>query len=171
RDWSSDVCSSDLPRSEGRGLRGSDALRRQGRARRSVRRSCGMKYFPLIWAGLWRKRARTCLTALSIVVAFSLFGIMNGVTAGLDDAIEGLTEETRLMTQSRINIIEPLPLAFLTRIESIDGVDYVVPYGYFGGYYQEPRNQINTGAVYIDRMFELYPEFVVPEDQIETMMR
>lgn len=130
-----------------------------------------MKYFPLIWAGLWRKRARTCLTALSIVVAFSLFGIMNGVTAGLDDAIEGLTEETRLMTQSRINIVEPLPLAFLSRIESIDGVDYVVPYGYFGGYYQEPRNQINAGAVYIDKMFELYPEFVVPEDQLETMMR
>ena len=29
-----------------------------------------MKYLPLIWAGLWRKRLRTILTLLSIVVAF-----------------------------------------------------------------------------------------------------
>ncbi|HEX7080805.1 MAG TPA: ABC transporter permease [Gammaproteobacteria bacterium] len=130
-----------------------------------------MKYFPLIWAGLWRKRVRTCLTALSIVVAFSLFGIMHGVTAGLDAAIEGLTQETRLMTQSRINIIEPLPIAVLPQMESIDGVEYVVPYGYFGGYYQEPRNQINTGAVYIDEFLEMYPEFVLPKDQLEAMMR
>lgn len=130
-----------------------------------------MKYFPLIWAGLWRKRARTCLTALSIVVAFSLFGIMRGVTAGLNDAIAEFTSETRLITQSRINIIEPLPLAFLPRIESIDGVTRVVPYGYFGGYYQEPRNQINTAAVYIDEFLEMYPEFVLPQEQLEAMVR
>ena len=31
-----------------------------------------MKYFGLIWAGLWRKKARTIFTMLSIVVAFLL---------------------------------------------------------------------------------------------------
>jgi len=28
-----------------------------------------MQYFPLIWSGLWRKRLRTILTFLSIVIA------------------------------------------------------------------------------------------------------
>ncbi len=130
-----------------------------------------MKYLPLIWAGLWRKKIRTVLTLLSIVVAFALFGLMEGVTAGLDDAIEGLTDESRLMVQSRVNIIEPLPIAYVPRIQSVDGVDEIAYYGYFGGFFQEPRNQINTGAVNIDAFFDMYPEFIVPPEQLEAMMR
>jgi putative ABC transport system permease protein len=130
-----------------------------------------MKYFPLVWAGLWRKRIRTCLTLLSIVVAFSLFGIMHGVTAGLDDAIDGLTDESRLMTQSRINIVEPLPISYLPQIQNIDGVEDVVYYGYFGGFFQEPRNQINTGAINVETFLDIYPEFVVAPEQREAMAR
>jgi len=130
-----------------------------------------MKYLPLVWAGLWRKKIRTILTLLSIVVAFALFGLMEGVTAGLDDAIEGLTDESRLMVQSRVNIIEPLPIAYIPRIQSVDGVNEISWYGYFGGFFQEPRNQINTGAVNIDAFFDMYPEFIVPPEQLEAMRR
>jgi len=130
-----------------------------------------MKYLPLVWAGLWRKKIRTILTLLSIVVAFALFGLMEGVTAGLDDAIEGLTDESRLMVQSRVNIIEPLPIAYIPRIQSVDGVNEISWYGYFGGFFQEPRNQINTGAVNIDAFFDIYPEFIVPPEQLEAMRR
>ncbi len=130
-----------------------------------------MKYLPLVWAGLWRKKIRTILTLLSIVVAFALFGLMEGVTAGLDDAIEGLTDESRLMVQSRVNIIEPLPIAYVPRIQSVGGVDEISWYGYFGGFFQEPRNQINTGAVNIDAFFDMYPEFIVPPEQLEAMRR
>ena len=28
-----------------------------------------MKFFPLLWAGLWRKKTRTILTLLSVVIA------------------------------------------------------------------------------------------------------
>ena len=38
---------------------------------------------PLIWAGLWRKRARTFFTMASIVVAFLLFGLLQGTEPGL----------------------------------------------------------------------------------------
>ena len=130
-----------------------------------------MKFLPLIWAGLWRKKIRTILTLLSIVVAFALFGLMEGVTAGLDDAIEGLTDESRLMVQSRVNIIEPLPIAQVPRIQNIDGVEDVAIYGYFGGYFQDERSQVNTGAVTIEKFFEMYPEFRVQTEQFETMMR
>ena len=32
-----------------------------------------MKYFPLLWSGLWRKRTRTMFTLLSVVAAFIYF--------------------------------------------------------------------------------------------------
>jgi len=130
-----------------------------------------MKFFPLIWTGLWRKRVRTVLTLLSIIVAFSLFGIMQGVTAALDEAISGLTDETRLMIQSRVNIMEPLPIAHYSRLQGVDGVRDIAYYGYFAGYYQEPTNQINTGAVNIEEFFNLYPEFTVPSEQMEAAKR
>ena len=79
-----------------------------------------MKYLPLIWAGLWRKPIRTVLTLLSIVVAFTLFGLAHGVMAGLDALINQMSD-TRLRIQSRINITEPLPLAYLARIEAVPG--------------------------------------------------
>lgn len=130
-----------------------------------------MKYLPLIWAGLWRKKIRTILTFLSIVVSFALFGLMEGVNLGLDDAIEGLTDESRLMVQSRVNIIEPLPLAHVPRIESIDGVRDVAIYGFFGGYFRDERRPINTGAVHIDEFFPIYPEFEVSSDHLDAMRR
>ena len=61
-----------------------------------------MKYLPLVWSGLWRKPARTILTLISVVVAFSLYGIVDGVTAAFDHAIDRLTDaaERRLFPGS-----------------------------------------------------------------------
>ena len=130
-----------------------------------------MRYFPLVWAALRRKPVRTVLTLLSIVVAFGLFGVMQGVTAGLDDVIEAYTDETRLMTQSRVNLVEPLPIAYLPQMQAIDGVEKIAYYGWFGGYFQEPRNQVNTGAVNIETFLDIYPEFVVSDDELAAMRR
>ena len=38
-----------------------------------------MKYLPLLWAGLFRKKTRAILTLLSIVIAFLLFGLLQAV--------------------------------------------------------------------------------------------
>ncbi len=127
-----------------------------------------MKYLPLIWAGLWRKRARTVLTLLSVAIAFLLFGVMHGVTAGLD-AVIGYMSDTRLRIQSRVNITEALPLAYLRQIETVPGVDGVAFYNFFGGYYQDPKNSIDSGALDIGRLKAMFPEVIVPKDQIDAM--
>jgi putative ABC transport system permease protein len=105
-----------------------------------------MKYLPLIWAGLWRKRARTVLTLLSVAVAFLLFGLLDSVTASLDDVVERIGEE-RLRTMSRVNLLEPIPLAYLPLIESVPGVEKVASYSIFFGYLQEPTTGIGVGAI------------------------
>ena len=103
-----------------------------------------MKYLPLIWAGLWRKRARTVLTLLCVVVAFVLFGLLHGFTAALGGIVDAMSD-TRLRIMSRVNITQPLPLAHLARIETVPGVDGVSYYNFFAGYYQEPRNGVQIG--------------------------
>jgi putative ABC transport system permease protein len=127
-----------------------------------------MKYLPLIWAGLWRKRMRSTLTLLSVVVAFVLFGIMHGVTAGIDQIINQMSD-SRLRIQSRVNITEPLPLAHLARIESVPGVTGVGFYNFVGAYYQDPRNGINSGAMDISRLRTMFPEVDISQQAIDAM--
>ncbi len=125
-------------------------------------RSRSMKYLPLIWAGLWRKRVRTILTFLCVVVAFLLFGVLHGVTAAIEDII-GAMSDTRLRIMSRVNISEALPLAHMARIESVPGVEAVGFYNFFAGYYQDPTNGVDSGAIDVERLDATIPEIELSE--------
>jgi len=129
-----------------------------------------MKYFPLVWAGLWRKPVRLILTLLSVVVAFVLFGVLHGVTAAIDDIINQMSD-TRLRIQSKVSLAEPLPLAYLARIESVKGVEGVGYYAWFGGYYQDLNNQISVGAVDVDRLHSMFPELELKDEYAAAMRK
>jgi putative ABC transport system permease protein len=129
-----------------------------------------MKYFPLVWAGLWRKRTRTIYTLLEVTVAFVLFGMLHGVTAAIDGIVDAMSD-TRLRIMSRVNITQPLPLAHLERIETVPGVEGVSYYNFFAGYYQDPRNGVQVGAVDVETLDAIYPEIELDETYIEAMQR
>lgn len=129
-----------------------------------------MKYLPLIWSGLWRKRARTILTLVSVTVAFTLFGILDGVTAAFDHAIDRLTDAAELRTMSRINIAAGLPLAQRARIESVAGVREVGVLNYFGGYWQDPKNGINAAAIDPNHLHAM-ADVTLADEQLEAMKR
>ena len=42
-----------------------------------------MKYFGLVWKNAWRKKVRTALTVLSVLVAFMLFFLLNAIGQAL----------------------------------------------------------------------------------------
>ena len=127
-----------------------------------------MKYFPLIWAGFWRKRARTVLTMLCVMTAFVLYGTLHGVTAGLDGVIENMSA-TRLRVMNRVNAIESLPMAYKSQIEALPNVEKVAFYQTMVAYYQEQTNGIAVGAIGLDDFLDIYPEVVLPEEQREAM--
>jgi putative ABC transport system permease protein len=130
-----------------------------------------VKYLPLIWAGLWRKRARTVLTLFSVATAFVLFGLLNGVTAGFDSIINRASDATRLRTVSRINISSPLPLAYRTQIASVPGVVSVTPLTVLLAYYRDPKNNIgNALAMDMSRFGALGSDYLIQKDQMNTML-
>ena len=130
-----------------------------------------MKYLPLIWAGLWRKRARTVLTLLCVVVAFALFGLLHGFTAAIDGIIDAMSD-TRLRIMSRVNIMQPLPLAHAQRIATVPGVEGVSYYNFFAGYYQEPRNGDLRSAPSTSRRFNaIYPDIELDAEHVDAMKR
>jgi putative ABC transport system permease protein len=47
----------------------------------------------------------------------------------------------------------------------------VAAQGYFGGYYQDPKNQLGGAALDMSPFFKTYPELVLPEEERAAMLR
>ena len=123
-----------------------------------------MKLFPMVWRNLLRRKVRTIFTLLSIFVAFLLFGYLMAVRTAFGMGVD-LAGADRLMVLNKISIIMPMPGSYEDKAKAIEGVKDVTHANWFGGYYQEPKNQFANMAVEGDSWLRMYPEFVVPEDQ------
>jgi putative ABC transport system permease protein len=129
-----------------------------------------MKFLPLLWAGLWRKRTRTIFTLLSIVVAFVLFGMLQGVNSAFSNAVNAAAVD-RLNVVSRISFTESLPFSYQAQIEAIPGVAAVAHESWFGTYYQDPKNFVFSFPVDAARFFPLFQEVRLAPDQLAAMVR
>jgi putative ABC transport system permease protein len=129
-----------------------------------------MKFFPLIWTGLWRKKTRTVFTLLSIVIAFLLFGLLQGVNAWLNSFGTG-SNVNRVYTVSRISEVQPLPDAYLHQIEAVPGIHRATYIAGVTGYYQEQKNALVAFATDVKTFFDLYPEWQVAPEQLAAMGR
>lgn len=127
-----------------------------------------MKYLPLIWSGMWRRRGRAVLLLLQIVSAFTLFGVLQGVTSGTKQAIAE-THSERLYVASRVSVSDPLPIGLLERIRSIPGIRDVTPRAVFGGAYQTPRQGMPVMAVDAAPFFRIFSELSVSPQSVETL--
>ncbi|HVL68654.1 MAG TPA: ABC transporter permease [Vicinamibacterales bacterium] len=123
-----------------------------------------MKFVPLIWRNLLRHKMRTALTIGSIFIAFLLFGVLMAVRTAFSMGVE-IAGADRLLTIHRVSLIQLLPRSYLQRIRSVEGVSAVTHANWFGGYYQQPSNFIQNMAVEPESWLDMYPEFVVPEEQ------
>ena len=129
-----------------------------------------MKYLPLLWAQLFRKKTRTVLTLLSVLVAFLLFGMLQAVQVAFESGAD-TADAKRLLTTARYSIIEPLPMAYQRRIEGVAGVVGVAFADWFGAKYQNESNAFPVFAVDPARYLDMYPEFTVPPAQREAFIK
>jgi putative ABC transport system permease protein len=129
-----------------------------------------MRYVPLLWAGLFRKKARTILTLLSVCIAFLLFGLLHAVKVAFESGADS-ADAKRLLTTARYSIIEPLPLSYLRRIEQVPGVVDVAYADWFGAKYQNESNAFPVFAVDPRRYLDMYPEFTIAHDQREAFIK
>ena len=64
-----------------------------------------------------------------------------------------------------LSIIQSFPLSYLDRIRGIDGVRAATSQSWFGGIYQDDRNQLNVFAVDAESFAEVYPEYGTAEQK------
>jgi putative ABC transport system permease protein len=120
-------------------------------------------YLHLVLANLRRRPLRTFFTLGSILVAFLMFGVLGAMTRAFSAGAE-LAGADRLLVTHKVSLIQPLPESYRSRIRQVDGVARVSSATWFGGVYQDDRNQLPTfpvdGEVYLD----IYPEYVISSE-------
>jgi putative ABC transport system permease protein len=123
-----------------------------------------MKFLPLVWRNLMRRKVRTIVTSLSIFVAFVLFGMLMAVRTAFNMGVE-VAGADRLMMIHKVSLIQFLPGSYADRIKATAGVTVLSHANWFGGYYQEPTNFVQNMAVDPETWLQVYPEFELPEEQ------
>jgi putative ABC transport system permease protein len=125
-----------------------------------------VKYLPLLWSGIWRKRGRTILVLLQVAIAFALFGVLQGMKTGMDRAVAKTRADLLIVTPSEFGG-SPLPLAYLDRLQSIPGMQSVDFADGFLGTYQKPTQPVYVLAIRPTELWvTLVPEMfqVTPKD-------
>jgi putative ABC transport system permease protein len=123
-----------------------------------------MKFAHLIWSNLKRKKLRTGLTLLSVLVAFVLFGILAAIQQALSGGIT-LEGANRLVVRQKVSLINPLPESYKARMERIPGVALAVHQTWFGGIYKDAKNFFMQTPVVPEEFLDMHPEFILAPEQ------
>jgi len=123
-----------------------------------------MKFLPLVWHNLLRRKIRTISTLLVIVFIFILYGYLAALSAGFSAGVD-LASADRLVLIHKVSLIQLLPISYEKRIAQTEGVVDVCHFTYFGGVYQKPSNFFMQMPVVPECLFRLYPEFLMPDAQ------
>ena len=133
-----------------------------------------MKFLPLIWNGLFRKKTRTILTVGSILFPVFLVAFMATFLRTLnlpDQARErGLY---RLVTRHKVGLTTPLPYGVVNRIAPLEGVRAITPIDRIAGLYRDASagNVFPRFAVDPDKFLEVFDDAKIVQGSAEDWKR
>ena len=123
-----------------------------------------MSWLSFVWANLTRRKLRLVFTLLSIILAFLMFGMLDALRYSLTQAVN-LTGADRLITISKVSIIDSFPLSYYQKTQAVPGVSAVVHLNWFGGVYKDAKTQIPVFPINVEEFFKVYPEVkITPEE-------
>src|SRR5690349_13321717 len=124
-----------------------------------------MRYLHLIWSNLKRKKLRTSLTLLSILVAFLLFGFLSSIKQALTGGVS-IAGQNRLVVRHKVSIIQLLPASYKERMERIPGVALATHQTWFGGRFDaQPKYFFMQSPVDPESFLTVVPEVLLPPEQ------
>ena len=132
------------------------------------------RYLPLVLKNCWRNRRRTILTIISIGISMCLLGVMIAMFHAFYLSDPTPDQALRLVTRNRVSFTVVMPRGYQVQMEHVPGVRVVMVANWFGGIYKDdrdPKNNFARFAVEPEKLFQVYGEFRIPEDQRKAFER
>lgn len=123
----------------------------------------------LIIRNAFRHRLRSALTITGVAVAILAFGLLRTLVGLWYLGVES-SSSTRLITRNSISLVFSLPISYKERIRQIPGVTRVGIMNWFGGVYISEKNFFPNFAVQPNDFLELYPEFLLSQEERKNFM-
>ena len=128
-----------------------------------------MNHFSLVRKNLLRKKTRTFLLFIAILMAFLIYAVLSSFNQAFNAGVK-VAAADRLVVVNKINFTQSLPYAYYNRVRALAGVQNIFYADWFGGYYQEPRNMVITMAVEPVGWFAVFSEVLVNDEQKRTFL-
>lgn len=131
-----------------------------------------MNILKLIFRNALRHKLRSLLTILGIAIAVLAFTLLRTVVnawyAGVD-----ASSANRLIVRHSVSFIFPLPYSYGQKIRGVPGVKEVAFAVWFQGIYKDRTFENFFPRMAVDPLhfFDVYPEFLIPEDQLTAFHR
>jgi putative ABC transport system permease protein len=131
------------------------------------------RYLSLVIKNAFRNRRRSALTILSIAASLCLLGVLMAMYHLFYIKDASADSSLRLITRNRISLANPMPASYMERIKQVPGVREVMIMQWFGGIYKDNdfKNFFARFAVEPEKIFTMYPEYRVPEDQKKAFIQ
>src|SRR5215470_14056048 len=130
-----------------------------------------MRFLHLIWSNLKRKKLRTGLTLLSIIVAFVLFGLLAATKQALVGGVS-LAGANRLVVRHKVSLIQLLPASYKERMERLPGVSAATHQTWFGGRFQQkPKAFFMQCPVEPEGFLDMHPEMLLAPEQKKAWLQ
>jgi putative ABC transport system permease protein len=123
------------------------------------------RWLPIVWANLKRRKLRLVFTFVSILMAFLMFGMLDALRTSLAGVVNVVGAD-RLLVQSKVNMIVPLPRAHYEKIRATKGVKAAASFNWFGGMYKDAKRPIQMQATDPDQFLAVYPELKLKPGEI-----
>jgi putative ABC transport system permease protein len=132
-----------------------------------------VKILSIIFRNAFRHKLRSVLTILGIATAVMAFGLLRTIVGAWNAGVAN-SSENRMIVRHRVSFIFPLPQADRPEILKVPGVEQVTWANWFGGQFGDPndfRNFWPRMAIDPETWFKVYPEFVVPPEQLAAFQQ
>ena len=117
-----------------------------------------------------RSKRRAFLTMASVALSFCLLAVLMALYHALFLAPPATPGQAlRLVVHHKVSLTQDLPLSYERKIAEIPGVRDVTSLRWFGGTYKDtrdPRNNFAQFGIEPTHLFNVYPEFSMPQPQI-----
>lgn len=125
-----------------------------------------MKFIRLIFGNALRHKLRTGLTVFGLAIAVMAFSVIRATIDAWYSNAEA-TSPNRLITINAVSLVFTLPMTYKDKIAKIPGVTGISWAQWFGATYIDPRNFFMQFAVDHATYFDLYPEMLIADGEME----
>ena len=127
-----------------------------------------MKSFVYIWRNITRNRLRSLLTILSIAFSLALMTLLYGYTVMQGMWGKEAAKYHRIVVMNVQGFSGMLPIAYIDRVRSVEGVKDAVPYSWFGGDYKTEKMPFAQFATDPQHAFNVWDELTIDPEQLKA---